>query len=159
MKLPAKSGGRAITLVEVLIVVAISLVLVTAATPIYSNIQVSTQVDDAASQIIQTIRIARGRAIARVNNASHGVYFDATAKPPAYTLYQGDSYALRNSIFDRTTKLDPPFQMSSTFPASDVNFSKGAGTSTAGTITLIHSAGGSRTITITSSVTTFGVVQ
>jgi prepilin-type N-terminal cleavage/methylation domain-containing protein len=144
--------NKGFTLVELLVVIGITLVVAVTAVPIYGNLQVSSQLNENSSLIIQTVRTARERSVGRLNNAAHGVYITASA----YTLYQGASYATRNSSYDRTTTLDSVLTMSTTLAGDEVNFSKGLGVpNTTGTITLTHDVQGSKTITINS----FGAIQ
>jgi prepilin-type N-terminal cleavage/methylation domain-containing protein len=140
-----KSAG--FTLVELLIVIAITLIIGVASIPIYGNLQVSGQLNENSSQIIQTIRTAQSRSIARVNGAQHGIQFGNTN----YTLYQGASYATRDTNLDRTVSLDTALAISTSLSggSTDINFSKGFGVPSAtGTVTLSHDVGGPRTITI-----------
>jgi prepilin-type N-terminal cleavage/methylation domain-containing protein len=140
------------TLIELLIVIGITLLVGAAAVPIYGSLQVSTQLNENSSLVIQTVRTAREYSVARLNNAAHGVYITSTT----YTLYQGSSYAARDSSYDRTTTLDSALTLSTTLTGSEVNFSKGLGVpNNTGTITLTHDVQGSSTITINS----FGMVE
>lgn len=140
------------TLVELLVVISITLVLAVAAVPIYGNLQVSSQLNENSSLIIQTVRQARERSVARLNNSAHGVYITSTS----YALYQGSSYATRDSSYDRVTTLDSAVSLSTTLVSKEVNFSRGIGMpNNIGTITLTHEAQGTKTITINS----FGMVE
>ena len=140
------------TLIEVLIVTAITLILVVAAAPIFGNLQVSSQLNEHTSLIIQAIRIARERSVARLENSAHGVFFTSST----YTVYQGSSYATRNSSYDRDSTLDSALSLTTTLPGNDVNFSKGLGVpNNTGTINLSHDVQGAKTITINS----FGAVE
>jgi prepilin-type N-terminal cleavage/methylation domain-containing protein len=132
--------NKGFTLVELLIVIAIALILVTVSVPIYGNLQVSAQLNENTSQMIQTVRIARVRSVARVNNASHGVYFEINpGADDRHILYQGDAYATRDMAYDRAVTLNPSLTLSTTLVGAEVNFSKGAGASTTtGTVTLTH---------------------
>jgi len=147
---------RGFTLIELLIVIAITLILAAAVAPIYGNLQVSGQLNETSAQIIQALRTARERSLARFNTTQHGVYFQSDR----YALYQGASYALRESDYDREVILDDSLGLSwsltGTGDAGDVNFSKGLGVpNKRGTITSTHDASGTRTIAINS----FGAVE
>jgi len=147
---PTGKSSAGFTLIELLIVIGITLVLTVAAVPIYGNLQVSAQLNENTSQIVQTMRIARERSSARVNNASHGVYFEINASSAdRYILYQGATYATRDTAYDRPTTLDNALTLSTTLIGSDVAFSKGLSSPTAtGTVMLTHDATGSKEIII-----------
>lgn len=147
---------RAFTLIELLIVMAVMVILAVATIPIYGNLQVSSQLNDASSEIIQFLRTAQQESMARYNNAAHGVKFQADR----YILYQGSTYALRDSDYDRETILDSSMELSrslsGTGQSDEVNFSKGLGApDMIGTITLTHDVQGTRTI----SVNSYGKVE
>ncbi|MDA2922332.1 DNRLRE domain-containing protein [Patescibacteria group bacterium AH-259-L07] len=143
---------KSFTLIELLIVIAIIVIVVAAAIPLYGNWQVTSQLNENAAQIIQTLRTARERSVSRVNNSSHGVYFDINpSADDAYILYQGSSYAARNSSYDRIITLESTLSLSTTLSAMQVNFSQGLGNpNTIGALTLTHDGGGSRVIGINS---------
>lgn len=152
------------TLVELMVVVGIAALLAGAAFPLYGNLQVSGQLNETSAQLVQTLRLARTRSVARVNDtaaqpAPHGVYLEINAGADRYILYQGASYALRATAHDRAVTLADGLSISTslagTGDANDINFSRGLGVpNKTGTITLTHTAGGSRTITLN----TFGAV-
>jgi prepilin-type N-terminal cleavage/methylation domain-containing protein len=140
------------TLVELLIVMAISLILVTAAVPIYGGLQVSAQLNETNSQIIQTLRTARERSVAGVNNSRHGVYFGSNT----YTIYQGNSYTGRDTAYDRTATLDSALSFTYDITDGEVNFTQNKGkVNNTGTITVNHSVAGSRSIVVNK----YGVVE
>jgi len=139
------------TLVELILVVAIAIVLAAVAVPIYTNLQVSAQLNDSTSLMIQTIRTAKEKSMARISDLSHGVYLSAQS----YTLYQGSSYIGRDPSYDRTIELDEGltlgWNLSGTGDANDINFSRSFGLpNKTGTITLTHDVNGVRNISINS---------
>ncbi len=140
-----------LTLVEILVVLGISAVLVVASLPIYSNLQSSAQVDESTTQLIQTLRTARQRSIARLNGVEHGIYILQTAEEDAYILYQGGSYAGRNQDYDRVVTLDAGINLTTTFGGNEVHFAGGTGTPNAtGTIMLSHPSEGAKQILVNS---------
>ena len=126
--------------------------MATAALPIYGNFQVSSQLNENTSLLVQTYRTARQRSIVRYNGAAHGVYLEINpAAKDIIVLYQGSSYLTRESEYDREIILDTPLSLTNTLTGNDVNFSQGLGVpSTIGTVTLAHEASGNRTIDINS---------
>jgi Tfp pilus assembly protein FimT len=143
---------QGISFVEILVVVAITLLLAVAAVPIVGNLQKSSQLNTESVQVIQTLRTAKERATAGLRDANHGVYFE----PDRYTLYQGSSYAARDANYDRVLTLHAALTLSNDFPGNEVNFSKGFGKpDTIGTVILTHNVQGTKTIT----VNIFGMVE
>jgi prepilin-type N-terminal cleavage/methylation domain-containing protein len=140
---------RGFTIVELLIVLALTALLVAMVPPIYGNLEVSAQLNEQTAQIVQTIRTARSRSIARLNSAQHGVYFSTTGGTDSYTLYQGATYAGRDASYDRTTTLDQALQLTETLSGTEVVFALGSGTpSTTGTVRITHEVSGSRLIDV-----------
>jgi prepilin-type N-terminal cleavage/methylation domain-containing protein len=135
-------GGRkrGFTLIELLIVISVTLVLAVASAPIYGNLQVSSQLNDSGDQIIQTLRTAHAYSMGRLNNASHGVYFEINpSAADRFILYQGTTYATRDSTYDRAATLGSNIVISTTLSGNETSFSKGIGSPSAtGTITVSH---------------------
>ena len=149
----AKAG---FTLVELLLVIGITLAMATAAAaPIYGNLQGLAQVNEATANIIQTLRVARERAVAGVNDSPHGVFLDMNVGgSDSITLYQGSSFAGRDTSLDRVIPLAPVLELTSTTDA-DINFSQGLGMpNTTGVLSLTHETIGNSEI----SINKFGVV-
>jgi Tfp pilus assembly protein FimT len=144
------NGNAGLTLVELLIVVGVTILLVGAASPIYSNLQVSSQLNDFEDSIVRLLRTARVRSISGLNNSTHGVYFNINPSgADSMTLYQGATYVTRNTDYDQVESFDSSITLSSTISGTEVNFSKGLGRSSAtGTVTITHDVDGSRGVLI-----------
>ena len=86
-------SARGFTLVEVLITLGIFLLVSTVAVVVgldsYQRVNFRSDVATAAA----LLQKARSSAMSNVNEASHGVYFDNTAKQ--FVLFQGNDYASR----------------------------------------------------------------
>lgn len=144
------------TLIELLVVIGVIIILAAATFPIYGNLQVSAQLNENSSKIIQAIRTAREQSLAGFNNQRHGVYFEINAiANDKFILYQGYSYADRDVDYDQETILDGSmFLLSTDFSLIniddvDINFSKGLGVpDNTGTLILTHDVRGSRRIVI-----------
>lgn len=155
MTLPAGSGAnqfiRGFSAIELLIVVSITILLAAAALPIYGNFQSSTYLNERAAEIIQTLRLAQARSMARMNDVPHGVYFDINLSgPDRLILYQGADYLNRDISYDRTIVLEDSLSLTASF-GNEVNFSRGLGApSTTGNITLTNALGKSIVISINS---------
>ena len=142
MKVKATSG---FTLIELILVIAITLILVSVASPVYGTFLTSTQLNESSVQITQMLREARNQAISRVGDSSYGVFFATDSS----TLYKGDSYATRDTNYDYVFVLDDGVSLSTTLSGNEVSYSKGLGEpNNTGTITVTHSTTGSRVIEI-----------
>lgn len=139
-----------VSLIELLLATAIFLVLAGTVTPIFGQLQVSTQLNENTSQLIQVIRQARNQSVARLNNAAHGVFLEINpSDQDRFILYQGSSYITRDSSYDLEYILDDALVISTTLVGSEINFSKDLGSpNNTGTISLTHSVTGTRTIDI-----------
>lgn len=148
-----KNRQRGFTLVEVLLIVALLLVLFLGMSPVFVDLFGTAQLDDTTSQIAQTLRIARERSAARYNNAQHGVYFNVNPiGDDSVVLFQGSSYAARNSIYDRVIPFDAGVAITTDFTGDEVVFSRGAGrpniAGTTRTVNVQHAVEGSGSITV-----------
>jgi Tfp pilus assembly protein FimT len=136
-----------------LITLALLGMIVVIAVPVVSNLQVSSQLDDVMTEIKMALHTARTRSVARAGNATHGVLFTLTPSAQSYTLYQiPDGASTRNPAFDEVRQLPQSITVSTTLPSADVNFSRGLGVPNilaTQTITITHTGGSVRTITIT----------
>lgn len=138
--------NKGLTLIELLIVMAIGFILVTVALPIYPNINISAHLNDYSERLIQDLRIAQGRSLNGLNNNNHGIYIIPEAEGSGYVLYEGDSYLLRDSTYDRVVDFEDIVSATSTY-GSDINFSLLSGyPNSTGTITINHQVEGSRVI-------------
>lgn len=147
------AGRRAgFTLIEVIIVIALGVTLLTALLPLYGNLQVSAQLNESTTQLIQMLRIGREWSIARRNNSSFGVFFDVREPGQSRAiLFQGTSYAVRDPSIDRVFALAGVLSLSPTLVngSTEVVFTRASGIpSTSGMLTLTHATAGVRYITI-----------
>lgn len=143
--LKRKSYLKGFTLVELLISLAIGMILVAVVTPLYGNLQVSTQLSTNSSQISQNIRLAKEKSIASLNDSAHGIKFFSDH----YVLYQGSSYDLRSISNDLNYSIPSSIITTSSLTNNEINFSKGLGVpNNIGTITLTHSTDGIKHIII-----------
>lgn len=143
--------SQGFTLVEMLLTMAIVMILVVIAVPVFGNLQVTSQITEAEDRLRQTFRLAQTRSIAGLNNASHGVYIDINiGAEDNIVLYQGDSYATRDSTYDRVEEISDIMFLSTSVFGNDINFARPTGIPSAtGTITINHQIDGVSTTTIT----------
>jgi type II secretory pathway pseudopilin PulG len=138
---------KGFTTIELLVVIGIMVITVAAVLPMYSNLQVTAQLNETNSQIAQTLRIAKEESMSRLNNANHGVKFFSGS----FVLYQGTSYALRDNSYDRTVTLEPVLSITTTLVGDEINFTRASGLpDTTGTTTLTHMVNGTRHVFINS---------
>lgn len=151
--------GAGFTLIELLVSLAIIVVLVGAAIPLYSGLQVSAQLNESTDQLLQTMRLARSLSVERRNDSPHGVYFDINPNgADRFIFFQGTSYATRTAGFDRVTTLGNALTLSSALSGgiTEIVFSRSRGVPSAiGTISLTHTTGGLRLLSLNSA----GMVQ
>lgn len=126
-------------------VIVIIALLVVVAFPYYYSYQLSYGLDSANTELLHTLRRARRRAIAKVNNSRFGVHFASDS----YTLFAGNSYAGRDTQYDEVYDLDNYIQINWSLGGNDeVVFSKNKGkANNTGTITLT-APGINRSLTI-----------
>ena len=142
---------KGFTIVELLIALSLTALVGAIAVPVYSNLFVGSQINDASSNILQALRVSQTKSRARLYGASFGVYFDVDGEIDSYTLYQGDSYDSRNIDSDRVYTLDSSFKIVTTITGGDVHFAPGTGVpNETGVISVLHSNGEVRQIDINS---------
>lgn len=138
------------TAIELLVVIAIVLLLVVGASPLYNNLQTSSQLRENTSQIIQTLRTARERSSAGLNDSQHGVFFEINVgADDRYILYQGNDYSSRYTDYDRAITLAPSLSLSTTLTGDETSFTKTFGIpSNIGNVTITHDTDGVELINI-----------
>lgn len=127
------------TLLELLIVIAISMIFLAASIPVYGNWQSMSQNKSAQAELLQVLRRAREYSIAGYNNSSHGVYMEEnTGDKDRIVYYQGDSYASRDDSYDLAVLLPLSLNLLSEIEDKEVVFSQDRGEPSAtGTISLL----------------------
>lgn len=146
------SESRGFSIVELLVVVSITILLTAMALPIYGNFQNSTYLNERTAEIIQSVRTAQVRSMARMNDKSHGVFFEINPNgPDRLILYQGIAYLNRDIAYDRAVILEDSLSLSTTLQGNEINFSRSMGLpSTTGSIVLTNALGKSMIITTNS---------
>lgn len=138
------------TLVEMVIVLAISLMLFGIIGSIASNTYPKNQLRSEVASVVQTLRQAQALTIARKYDSVWGVHLTSTDS----TLFVGSSYATRNTQYDRIHSFPSGVSVSG---LTDVVFETLRGTTTqTGTITLTSDAT-SESVSIT--INTNGVIE
>jgi len=143
----AKEG---ITLLEIILVVAALAIMAGGTFTIFSSFITNTYVDDAAQEIVYSLRKANTNTIARLHDLRWGVYFNDTVQ--SFTLFAGENFAARNTQYDAVTNLPASVsfpQISFNGSGKEVVFRKIAGDTTQyGFLKVRSTSGQERTITI-----------
>ena len=151
-----KNLKRGFTMIELLIVIAIVVITFAATFAIQSRFLVDTYIDTNTDQIVQTLRLAQMRSIARFNNSQWGVYFDEDVggNDDKFVLFKGTSYAARDSSFDIETHLPDTISLSNISlngGGNDIVFNELAGsTSNYGSIQILDDLSNTNTVSINS---------
>ena len=147
-----------LTIIEIIVVIVIMIIALTTALPLYNRLQIAARLSDETSLLIQTLRLARERSLTNCNNNSHGLYFEVNPGGiDRYILYQGATYATRDSNYDRIAILSKGLHFSFTdivlINGDDVDLHFAAGTGQVndpGTIRLSHNSGQTSSLVINS---------
>ena len=92
---------KGFTAIEILLVVAISVILFALVFPLGINFYRDWQLQNCAQQILQTLRKAQGKAMASELDSSFGIYI----QEGSYVLFKGDSFENRDNQFDEIFNL------------------------------------------------------
>ena len=87
---------KALTLVEILIIVALLAILASFTFPMGLDFYRSQQLETKTQEVIQTLRRAQLKAISQELDSNYGVYFTQQN----YILFKGNSYLTRDSQYD-----------------------------------------------------------
>ena len=149
MQTIAKQFG--FSMLQVLLVISIVLIIASMALPSLYQFQSGVQIDTVAAEIGQNLRRAQTRALVGYDNSNWGVYFGAGV----YTIFSGNSYALRNTDRDEDYQVVEAIQVVNDF-SDEIVFTKITGTpDNSGQVTLTNIAGEESIIIISSE----GVVE
>ncbi len=139
---------RGFTIIELLLVMGLFTVLVAIGAPITLNMLRTNDLDSAYQSLNSNLRTAQIYSMGVKNDQPWGVH----VQNGSITVFQGASYANRNTSFDETTKISNSINTSG---LQNVMFSKLTATPSAtGSITL-NSFGRNKTVSINSE----GMIQ
>lgn len=136
------SGREGFTLIEVLLSVAIIGMLVGISLPVYESFSRRNDLDVTAQGVVSLLRRAESYSRAVKTDAVWSVEIQTSSA----TLFQGASFASRNTAYDETVAIP-----SSVAPSglTEVQFSKlSAAPNTTGTVTLLSNTNDTRVIAI-----------
>lgn len=78
------------TLLELILVIAITAIIIGLGFPIFGNFYLQEEVQSTSYQLLQNLRWAQAKTLAGEADEQYGLYFDFDNKQ--YILFQGDSY-------------------------------------------------------------------
>lgn len=122
-------------------VIALAGIFVGAAFPLGQSYLRRGELDAAARSFASTARYAQTRAQAGENDAAWGV----NVTTGSITLFQGATYATRDSTYDQAVSIPSSLVVSGT---SEFDFAEETGRTTSGTLILTDSGGTSKSITV-----------
>ena len=129
-----RNNQAGVTLLEVMLSVAVIALLAGMAAPVYQSFQVRNDLDVAANTLAQTLRRAQLLSKIGVNEGAWGVFVQSGS----ITLFQGDTYAGRNTAYDEVWSVPNSISVSG---VAEIVYTKFIGTTlTPGTITLTSSS-------------------
>jgi len=159
-KLANQRFGAGFTLVEILVVVGIIVLFLGMSIPQLRSFQQVSYVENTGKEAIAVLRLAQSKTLASEGALQYGVYFDTTATPNQYTLFQGSSYNTRDIAKDEIEVLKKTIEISavSLGGGNEVVFLRLTGQANAqGTITFRQIADPTRTTTV--SILSSGAVE
>ncbi len=96
---------RGFTLVEMMLVIGILVIIAGLAIPFYQSFQISSALDNAGQEIIQSLRNAQSKAMSSQGLSSYGVHFDTNQ----FVIFKGNIYNpvdAENEIFEVANTVD-----------------------------------------------------
>ncbi len=144
------SNKKSFTLIEVLIVLALTSLIIVFSLPLFNLFKINRKLDIQQNKIIDTLRLAQNKSQTGLDNSSYGVYFETDG----YVFFKGDSYETRDTQYDIEYELPSGFSLSG---LEEVVFYKITGRpSSSGNLVITETSSG-RTRTI--SINSLGLIQ
>lgn len=132
-----KAGWRGFTLIEVLLVIAILAIIFGYTIGAGSNFYFNQALISERDSLIGLLRNARSRALANINQSSHGIFMSTSTNQ--YIIFDGPSYASRAVAYDLAFPKSAALTV--TGPAEIVFSSPEGASNVSGTIILSGGAG------------------
>ena len=124
---------KGFTLIELILVVALMVVLVTLAAPFYQSLQLKADLGQVREELANNLRRQEFYAADSRLDSAWGVKFNFDS----YTLFKGDGFVGRDPALDEIISLPKNVSLSATL--AEVVFIKASGnTATAGSLTLAN---------------------
>lgn len=102
---PTIKDEKAFTFIELLVILAVSVILLLIALPAFRAFQRNSDAGFLAQEIINSLRLAQSKALASEGASQYGVYFDTSTLPHQYVLFKGKNYAARATSSDEIRRL------------------------------------------------------
>jgi prepilin-type N-terminal cleavage/methylation domain-containing protein len=134
---------KGFTLIEMLLVIALFMILAGLSTPFYARFLTQNNVNNVVDQLSGQLRKAQIYAMMGRQNGAWGV----TVNSGAIILFQGSSYATRNSAFDEKFLLNPNISITG---LTEVVFAKVSGLPSTTPTIVITGNNSSKTVTVNS---------
>ena len=100
-----------ISFIEMIMVVAILVILISIAAPVFIFFQRGLEFNNNIEETINVLKIARNKTLASEGASQYGVYFDNTSSSHQYILFKGESFALRDNSFDEINNLSDDIEI------------------------------------------------
>lgn len=143
------TSRKAITLIELILVVSIGLLLLAVAVPQNLSTLFRNDLEIASQELVHVLRKAQAQASTQVYDSAWGVQFDSGSRQ--YTLFAGSTYASRNSDHDVLYELPGAVEFGTLSMGTELVFEQGSGeTSQPGSLELLGVNGDSKNITVNS---------
>lgn len=92
---------KGITLIELLIVLGIFFIFAAISVQVFRNFQENLNPAQDAKKIFSVLQLAKSKTLASEQQSQYGVYFDTSTNPHQYLFFKGESYSLRDPLFDK----------------------------------------------------------
>ena len=106
---------RGFTLIEILVIIAITIILIGLAIPSYRFFQKESDLINNTEEIINTLRLAQNKTLASEGASQYGIYFDQATSTHQYTLFK----KINGSSSEEVHKLPESIEI------SEINFNGG----------------------------------
>lgn len=135
--------NKGFTFIELLLVISITLIIGSYSAVFFSRFISQNAVSNTQDQLTNQLRKAQLYAMMSKQNSNWGVNFSSNT----ITLYQGNSFAARNTAFDEVFTVNNSVTVSG---LSDTNFARMTGIPNTTSSVTVSGTGGSKTITVNS---------
>ncbi|MFA6295974.1 MAG: prepilin-type N-terminal cleavage/methylation domain-containing protein [Patescibacteria group bacterium] len=139
---------RGFTLIELILVIAISATLAALAVPTIGQFSNRTQIDATETEIISALRLAQAKAMAVEQDSKFGVYFDNVNQK--FYIFRGLNFG-DNPSENIEYNYPNVINVAQSFTGNQADFEKLFGTTTdTGNIVITNNIGQTRTINVSS---------
>lgn len=143
-----KNNEKGFTLLELVLVVAITVILAATSVPLLLNVTSRNRANAVSREVVSALRLAQKRSMSGLQDSEFGVYFDDSSKQ--FIVFRGASYGL-NPSDDLVFNYASSITISQSFSSSEVNLEKITGsTADTGTIAITDTSGNAESISVSS---------